>query len=154
MNAKLKTILKNLPVKKSRSRLEPYRELIREMRRKRRSYREIVQVLRKECDLQVSVSTLHDFVRLRSKISQRTTPANRNVLVSNKSRRERKQSVGANKGIQVQTGAQRNRKEREDHRSTNADLPIDRLTKRTLFHYDPDEPLRLTRQQPEKKNRP
>ena len=152
MDAKLKTILKNLPAKKPRSRLEPYRELIRKMRRRHRSYREIIQVLLDECDLQISVSTLHDFVRVRSN-SQRTTPANRNVSVSNKNSKERKQSVGANKGIQVQTGAQRKEKEREDHRSTNADLPINRLTKRTLFHYNPEEPLRLTSKQLEKKNR-
>ena len=153
MDAKLQTILKNLPAKKSRSRLEPYRELIREMRRRSRSYREIVQVLRKECDLQVSVSTLDDFVRLRSKITQRATPANRDVSVSNKNRKERKQSADAYKRIQVQTGAQRHGKEREDYRRTNTDLPNNRLTKRTLFHYDPEEPLRLASQQLEKKNR-
>lgn len=134
MNAKLKTIIKNLPAKKSRSRLEPYRELIREMRRTSRSYREIVQVLRKECDLQVSVSTLHDFVRLRSKISQRTTPANRGLSVSNKARKEQEGSISAYKRIQA--------------------LPNNGLTKRTPFHYDPDGPLRLMSQQPEKKNRP
>jgi hypothetical protein len=39
----------------------PRSELIDELRRRRRTYREIVSVLAEKCDLRVSISTIHDF---------------------------------------------------------------------------------------------
>jgi len=66
MDDKLLGILDNLPEKPPRSRLEPYRELIDELRRRRRTYRDIAAILAEKCHLDVSVSTIHDFVRGRS----------------------------------------------------------------------------------------
>ena len=139
VDAKLKTILTNLPAKKPRSRLEPYRELIREMRRRRRSYREIIQVLANECDLQISVSTLHDFVRLRSR-STTIAPAS-----SGKSQNAKtgKISRGHSRDIERTQGEQSNSKERERYTRTN-NTSQDKLAKGTLFQYNPDEPLRLS----------
>jgi hypothetical protein len=57
-----KEILDNLPDKTPRSRLEPYRELIVEMRRLRRPLREIAQVLGEKCGISVVPSTIHDFL--------------------------------------------------------------------------------------------
>ena len=45
MDAKLQELLDGLPPKGPRSRLEPHLELIREMRKRGRSYREIAQFL-------------------------------------------------------------------------------------------------------------
>jgi hypothetical protein len=67
MDAKFTAILESLPPKVPRSRLEPYRELIREMRRRGRTYREIAQVLDERCQVQVAASTVHEFVRRRSR---------------------------------------------------------------------------------------
>ena len=136
MDTKLKAILKNLPVKKPRSRLEPYRELIREMRGRGRSYREIIQVLADECELQVSVSTLHDFVRLRSR--SKTTSASSGTSQNAKTR---KVPAELSKHMKRTQGELRSGKEHESYTRTNKAL---QESKRTLFQYNPDEPLRLS----------
>ena len=78
MDDKLQVILDSLPEKRPRSRLEPYCELIDELRRRGRTYREIARILVEKCQLQVSRSTVHDFVRGRSrtkpKPAKRKTP--------------------------------------------------------------------------------
>jgi hypothetical protein len=61
-----KEILDNLPEKPPRSRLEPYRELILEMRRRGRPLREIAQVLGEKFGVRVVSSTIHDFVNAAS----------------------------------------------------------------------------------------
>lgn len=61
---KLREIIESLPEKRSRSRLEPYRQLIAELRRLRRTYREIAYVLGKKCQVQVSATAVHNFVRI------------------------------------------------------------------------------------------
>jgi len=82
MDDKWNDILNSLPPKRPRSRLEPYWELIGEMRRRGRTYREIACILAEKCQVGVSVSNLHHFVRLREKrntaeenIEQSRTPA-------------------------------------------------------------------------------
>src|SRR5262245_20406241 len=60
-------ILNSLPEKPARSRLEPYAELINELLRRSRTYRVIVRILDEKCQIQVSISTIHDFVRRRSR---------------------------------------------------------------------------------------
>lgn len=49
----------DLPAKPPRSKLEPHRELIRELRRKGRTYREVAALFRERLGLQVAPSTLH-----------------------------------------------------------------------------------------------
>jgi len=63
MNDRFREILDGLPNTTSRSCLEPYKELIQELRRRRRAYREIAHVLREKCGVRVSHSTLHEFVQ-------------------------------------------------------------------------------------------
>ena len=62
MNDQFRKILETLPDARPRSRLEPYKELIWELRNRRRPYREIAQVLADRCGVRVSHSTLHEFV--------------------------------------------------------------------------------------------
>jgi hypothetical protein len=63
--------LKDAPDHPMRSRLEPHRELIRELRRKRYPYRKIVAILRDHFAVQISKSALHDFVKVRSRSAGR-----------------------------------------------------------------------------------
>ena len=67
-------ILDNLPQKPPRSRLEPYRELILEMRRRGRPLREIAQVLGEKCGVRVAPSTIHDFVNVSSSRERKSEP--------------------------------------------------------------------------------
>jgi hypothetical protein len=62
MNDQFREILDSLPDAISRSCLEPYKELIQELRRRKRPYREIAHVLGEKCGVRVSHSTLHEFV--------------------------------------------------------------------------------------------
>jgi len=71
MDDSLKDILESLPQKPPRSRMEPYRELIDELRRVGRTYREISAILAEKCELRVTASAVHDFVRRRRKAGQR-----------------------------------------------------------------------------------
>ena len=63
----LKQILESLPEKRPRSRLAPYAEFIGELRGLRRTYREIAAILAERCQLNVSASAIHDFVRIHSR---------------------------------------------------------------------------------------
>ena len=65
-------ILESLPEKQYRSKLEPHRELIRELRRKGRTYREVAQLFYERLGLYVAPSTLHSFVKVRAKHRKRT----------------------------------------------------------------------------------
>src|SRR6267378_6638911 len=67
MDTKFRQILDGLPDKPPRSRLEPYRELISELRRRGRTYRDIAHILAEKCQVQVTASGVHDFVRKRSR---------------------------------------------------------------------------------------
>ena len=72
MEPELRTILESLPPKSPRSKLEPHRELIRELRRKGRTYREVAQLFHERLGLYVAPSTLHSFVKVRAKHRKRT----------------------------------------------------------------------------------
>jgi hypothetical protein len=79
MDGKFQDILDNLPAKPQRSQLEPYRELINELRRRGRTYREIAGILAEKVEVQVSPSTVHDFIRVRSTKRRRTKAARANL---------------------------------------------------------------------------
>jgi hypothetical protein len=72
MEPELQTILESLPEKPYRSKLEPHRELIRELRRKGRTYREVAHLFEERLGLSVAPSTLHSFVKVRAKHRKRT----------------------------------------------------------------------------------
>lgn len=72
MEPVLQSILESLPPKSPRSKLEPHRELIRELRRKGRTYREVAQLFHERLGLYVAPSTLHSFVKVRAKHRKRT----------------------------------------------------------------------------------
>src|SRR5260370_18218282 len=59
-------ILDRLPAAGCRSTLEPYATLIRALRTRGRSYREIVTILREHCGLRVATHTVYHFVQARA----------------------------------------------------------------------------------------
>ena len=63
MKKQLQEILDSLGEKTPRLRLAPYHEFILELRRREYTYREIRKILGEKCQVQVSISTLHDFLR-------------------------------------------------------------------------------------------
>jgi len=67
-----KVVLVPLPEKPPRSTLEPHRELIRELRRKGRTYREVARLFHERLGLHVALSTLYSFVKVRAKHRRRT----------------------------------------------------------------------------------
>ncbi len=64
--------LSDLPPKPPRSKLEPHRELIRELRRKGRTYREVARLFDERLGLHVAPSTLHSFVKVRARHRKQT----------------------------------------------------------------------------------
>ena len=63
MDQRLKEILEVLPAKPPRSRLEACHEFIQELRRRGRTYREIASILAEKCELRVTASGIHDFIK-------------------------------------------------------------------------------------------
>ena len=57
----------DLPSKPPRSKLEPHRDLIRELRRKGQTYRDVARLFQERLGLYVAPSTLHSFVKVRAK---------------------------------------------------------------------------------------
>jgi hypothetical protein len=66
MEKALQAVLDSLPPRRRRSKLEPYAALIRALRTRGRSYREIVTILRERCGVRVAMHTVYHFVRARA----------------------------------------------------------------------------------------
>jgi hypothetical protein len=133
MDTKFKEILDGLPDKPPRSRLEPYRELIRELRRRGRTYRDIAHILAEKCQVQVTASGVHDFVRTRSRVKGKS--AKRIVADSMMTARAAPIVLSAQKSsaedeVQRRIAVLKARKPR-----TKA-IPAE-------FQFDPSQPLRL-----------
>ena len=143
MNETFQAILDTLPPKPARSRLEPYAELIHELRRRGRSYREITAILADRCDVRVGVHTLYNFVRVRTRPSKKTnrsaktaapgpgpavTPTPDVVATSGNGGNDVWQRIQALKDRSVSAGAQSGGK---------------------VFHYDENIPLTVTRKKDE-----
>jgi hypothetical protein len=136
MDTHLKKILAELPIKPPRSRLEPYREFIDELRSRGRTYRDIAKILAEKCAVQVTGSGVHDFVRTRSRAKVRLAGSSQtkasHLPVDN--------PVAANSLAAASTSEEVQRKIAAlKARNTTAE-PGPRG-----FEYDPDQPLRLKR---------
>src|SRR5689334_23279909 len=143
MDDKLQGILDSLPPKSPRSRLEPYSDLIHEMRRRSRTYREIARVLAEKCELRVATSTLHDFVRVRTeaheKQKKRTVlrpPSTRSKTAKPSAATPRPPEALRARAPETQGELQR-RIAALKKRSTSSERDDG------PFHYDANEPLRL-----------
>jgi hypothetical protein len=67
MDPTILSLLDAIAQKPPRSKLETHRELIRQLRRKGCTYRDIVRILRERVGLDVAVSTIHSFIKVRAK---------------------------------------------------------------------------------------
>ena len=77
MNETFQAILDSLPPKPPRSKLEPYAELIQELRKRGRSYREIAIILSERCSVRVGIHTVYNFVRVRASAPKKARSATR-----------------------------------------------------------------------------
>jgi len=136
MDANLKKILAELPSKPPRSRLEPYREFIEELRRRGRTYRDIAEILAEKCAVQVTGSGVHDYLRtrLRAKAGQaESSPSRSNPLpVSKPVAADTVATASSSEEVQRKIAALKARNTAAEPGPPG-------------FEYDPDEPLRLRR---------
>jgi IS30 family transposase len=136
MDANLQEIINNLGEKTPRSRLGPYRELILELRRRNRTYREILQILADQCQIRVSISTLHDFLGARR----------RTDLKMKKHQTKEQDPPDLNEKPRRLASIKENIPDRNDVQQRIADLkrrPVTTKAESQLFNYDPDKPLHL-----------
>ena len=146
MDVKFKEILDGLPDKPPRSRLEPYRELIRELRRRGRTYRDIALIIAEKCQIQVTASGVCDFVQKRSRAKSK--PAGR---LTGSGRSDQRPSA-ARHGVTRNLKPSPHPLPGEDVQQKIAALKARKSEARgrpEKFQFDPSEPLRLKK--PEKK---
>jgi len=128
MDPTLLSLLDSIPKKSPRSKLETHRELIRQLRRKGCSYRDIVRILHERVGLDVAVSTIHSFIKVRAK--------HRKQVQYELPPLEPESSVSA-------------RSSPDDVASRIAALkakPVGQKTKPIHFHFEESEPLNLVGQ--------
>ncbi len=134
----VQAILNALPERRASSRLEPYAQLIDELRKLGRTYREIEQIFSDKCGIHAPRSTINDFVRRRrkGKIQKSQPLKERSGDMPNTAPPETKEvlRVGSKSSaaddVYQRIAALKQRP-----------APIGKST--DLFHYDPNEPLHL-----------
>jgi IS30 family transposase len=135
MDEKLRQLLDQMPDRPPRSKLQPHLDVIRELRRKRRTYQEISVFLREHVQLSVAPSTIHDFVKTRARQA-------RNRVLN---------AVELPPAVQLETPARQpvmsagrslSEDPRERIRAVKA-RPIATETSAPRFQFDPQEPLTL-----------
>jgi|SRR5579862_4828875 len=136
MDDDIRVTLDQMPEKAPRSKLEPHQDVIRQLRRKGRTYEEIAQFCADKLNLKVAPSTIHAFVRVRARRQHRLRvelpPPTTN-------------SRGSLPTISGNEEAIRQRiEELKRRRPPEPEKP--------LFHYDENEPLHLIRKPAEEVN--
>lgn len=140
MDEALRQLLDQVPERAPRSKLEPHREVIRELRKKRRTYAEIAAFLREHLQLSVAPSTIHDFVKTRAR-QARQAAAERVELppaVSSLSTSPPEKKLGpaiSSPSLTAEAGRERMRVLRAQPPTANP--------KPSRFAFDPTEPLIL-----------
>lgn len=130
MEEAFQAILDTLPPKPARSKLEPYAELIRELRKRGRSYREIASILEERCGLTVGIHTVYNFVQVRRKAKGKTSIGEREKAAPSSSVAETSSPVPGDVDARIKALKQR---------TTAARAP----GAEKVFHYDENEPLQL-----------
>jgi hypothetical protein len=128
MDPTLLPLLETIPQKPPRSKLETHRELIRQLRRKGCTYRDVVRILHERVGLDVAVSTIHSFIKVRAK--------------------HRKQVQYELPPLEPQSSVD-TRVSSDDVASRIAALkakPVEHKTKPKHFHFEESEPLKLVNQ--------
>jgi hypothetical protein len=137
MDDKIRVILESIPKKRQRSKLEPYTQLIEQLKRRGHAYREIASILAEKCGLVVASSTLVRFVAARSK-EKRKRPKNYET---------RKTSQVVPASIKVNTGPDLSGDDIRKRIEALKQRPAKNAQSSKQFEYDPDQPLRLPRKE-------
>jgi hypothetical protein len=150
MNDKFQSILSSIPEKLPRSRLAPYFELIDELRRRGCTYREIERILVDQCQFQISRSAINNFMRSQSR--RRAKPS-RQQASAPEDKKPVVQSKVEDLSPQKDTAGQYSQSTDEVFQRIAAlkKQPPVASSSSKLFHYDPNEPLRIERK-PENEN--
>jgi hypothetical protein len=125
MDPTLLSLLDSIPQKPPRSKVETHQELIRQLRRKGCTYRDIVRILRERVGLDVAVSTIHSFIKVRAK--------------------HRKQVQYELPPLEPESSVS-SRLSPDDVASRIAALktkPVEQKAKPKQFHFEENEPLKL-----------
>lgn len=149
MKPQFEAILKSLPPQAPRSRLQPYSQLIREMRKRKRSYREITEVLRDQCGLKAGISTVRDFLRAQTKSSANHRDRHNHNLSTT---RNRKALTATNKERETLAGTAKTQKafeSTERHFQESMQSRLSKPANKPRFEYNSEEPLRILRKQGE-----
>jgi hypothetical protein len=125
MDPKLRQLLDDLPEKPPRSKLEPHAEVIRLLRKKRRTYQEIAQFLREYLQVSAAPSTIHDFVKTRARQAKRNVASDEPPA----SREPHQEKVAAKPAATDPIAALKQRPKP--------------AARKPVFEYDENEPLRL-----------
>ena len=150
MKPQFKAILNSLPPRVTRSRLHPYGELIREMRKRKRSYREITEVLRDHFGLKAGISTVRDFLRVQTKSKAKHRDRHNHNLSTTRNRKAR---TATNKEGETLAGTARTQKAFESTERHFRESIQSRLSKpadKPRFEYNSEEPLRILPKQGER----
>ena len=134
MDETFQAILDSLPPKPGRSKLEPYAELIHELRRRGRSYHEIAGILADRCGVSVGVHTVYNFVRVRTAAAKKMTRAAKATVAG---------SPRPTQSASPQAAKQDGDAEVWQRIQALKDLSVPAHTPGTkkLFHYDENVPL-------------
>ena len=142
MDDRFQDILDGIPEKAPRSSLEPYRELIRELRRRGRTYREIAHILAEKCQLRAAESTINRFLRKRMVTKAKSTASR----IPKPAKTTGPTTGPATESIACPNSPQVERPSHNDIQERIAALkrkPAPAPSNPQLFRYDPDEPLHL-----------
>jgi hypothetical protein len=140
MDDNFRSILDSLPPKRHRSRLEPYSDLIDELRRRGHAFREIAHILAEKCDVTVVSSTLVRFMASRSRAKRRKSKLPKEeVLLVKKDRTAVSEKPTPDSTPSPTDDEVRKRIEALKQRTMKP------LAQSKQFKYDPDEPLQLVR---------
>jgi IS30 family transposase len=139
MDEKLRQLLDAIPERPPRSKLEPHAEVIRELRKKRRTYQEIATFFREHLELSVAPSTIYEFVKTRAKQARKPPQATAEWEASGGTSAESSAATppGADDDVRERIRALRRQ-------------PVPAKKEPPRFAFDPEQPLTLKPQPKEK----
>jgi hypothetical protein len=144
MDESIRAILDTLPPMGRRSKLEPYAALIHELRKRGRSYRDIVTILRERCGVHAGLHTVYHFVRVRAQNTQ-SAPRKRRVRGRSLHPSARAARVSSRAASKVNDEVWERIAAVKERRATNTPAAAKE------FAYDAEQPLHLiTRNTPKR----
>ncbi|MDQ2840124.1 MAG: hypothetical protein M3Y72_03615 [Acidobacteriota bacterium] len=142
MDETLQKLLDQIPERPPRSKLEPHADVIRELRRKRRTYQEIAAFFKEHLQVSVAPSTIHEFVKVRARRVPKRTPELPELSVS--------------RGPEVQLGMSAEAVPNPDAHAIRPPFPSDREKpsapppEEMPFQFDVNEPFPFSQKSREK----